>query len=431
MTVSPPLQVRTRRPPPRKRSHRGRWISLAVVVGVVVAAAAVVWAFSGASLATDRSALGRVDLQPFAGRLVSVDARAANGRVIPLTVLNGRITPRRRISPGERITLSVVVRRPGWAGWALGAERRETLTVKAPAAHVASRWVTVARDGHAQVRFDAPIDRVSLARATVVGRTVTLPTRTAAGAIEIAAAARPWETLGEPVRITWFPRASRPVVLAEPGPNARANPLAPIRLTFSKPVSRVLRGKEPTLVPPVPGRWTTPDDHTLLFQPGGNGAPFNSDLVVRFPSPVAVMSAHSAAHVTKSFRLTVAPASFLRLQQLLAQEGYLPVDWTPARAGAPLTMRRPARRGRRPACRALHLALPGHAARAAGAVEDRRAERDHARCRDDVPGRAPPRRRRDRRPEGVAHAARRRRRRQAPNRRLQLRLRAPEPCRSS
>ncbi len=339
MTVSPPLQIRTRRPPPRKRSHRGRWIALAVVVLVPVAAAAVVWAFSGASLAADRSALGRVELQPFAGRLVSVRALAANGRVIPLTVSHGRITPRRRIAPGERITLSVVVRRPGWASWALGAERRETLTVEAPTAHVADRWVTVTRDGHAQVRFDTPIDRVSLPRAAVAGRTVTLPTKTAAGAIEVAAAARPWETLGAPVRITWFPRANHPVVLAAPGPNARANPLAPIRLTFSKPVSRVLRGKEPTLVPSVPGRWTTPDDHTLLFQPGGNGAPFNSDLAVRFPSAVAVMGAHSAAHVTKSFHLTVAPASFLRLQQLLAQEGYLPLDWTPAAPGAPQTMR--------------------------------------------------------------------------------------------
>ena len=181
MTVSPPLQVRTRRPPPRKRSHRGRWISLAVVVGVVVAAAA--------------GRLGVLGRQPCNRPLRARPrrpaalcrparerrARAANGRVIPLTVLNGRITPRRRIAPGERITLSVVVRRPGWAGWALGAERRETLTVKAPAAHVANRWVTVARDGHAQVRFDTPIDRVSLARATVVGRTVTLPTRTGGG----------------------------------------------------------------------------------------------------------------------------------------------------------------------------------------------------------------------------------------------------------
>jgi len=305
---------------------------------VPAAAAAAVWALSGATLASDGSALGRVDLQPFAGRLVSVHARTADGRVIPLAVSDGRITPRRKVAPGERITLSVVVRRPGWASWALGDERHETLTVEAPAAHVTNRWVT-AGDGHAQVQFDMPVDRVSTGGATVAGRTVTLPARAAAGAASVAAAARPWETLGAPVRITWFPRSRRPVVLAAPGPNARLEPLAPLRLTFSKPVSRVLGGKEPTIVPSVPGHWATPDAHTLLFRPAGSGAPFNSNLTVRFPSPIAVMSAHRAAHTTKSFRLSVAPASFLRLQQLLAQEGYLPVDWAPRETEAPRTMR--------------------------------------------------------------------------------------------
>ena len=55
----------------------------------------------------------------------------------------------------------------------------------------------------------------------------------------VAAAARPWETFGVPVRVTWFPRADRPVVLASPGPHAATDPLGPIRLTFSEPVSRV------------------------------------------------------------------------------------------------------------------------------------------------------------------------------------------------
>jgi peptidoglycan hydrolase-like protein with peptidoglycan-binding domain len=36
----------------------------------------------------------------------------------------------------------------------------------------------------------------------------------------------------------------------------------------------------------------------------------------------------------------VAPASFLRLEQLLAQEGYLPLDWTPAGEAVEPTMRR-------------------------------------------------------------------------------------------
>jgi hypothetical protein len=102
----------------------------------------------------------------------------------------------------------------------------------------------------------------------------------------------------------------------------------------------VLAGKEPTLAPSVPGRWTKVDDHTLVFRPSGSGAPFNSDLAVRFPSTLVVAGAAGAdAHAATSLMLSVAPASFLRLQQLLAQAGYLPLDWTPAQADVQQTMR--------------------------------------------------------------------------------------------
>jgi hypothetical protein len=211
--------------------------------------------------------------------------------------------------------------------------------VETPVAKVENRWLTVPRGDRARLRFDIPVARVSLADAAVSGRTVTLPTKTAAGSMTIASAARPWERLGSPVRITWFPQSGHPVVLASPGPNTRTNPLAPIRLTFSVPVSRALNGKQPTLVPSVPGRWSVLDDHTLVFRPSGTGAPFDSKLAVRFPLPLLVAGANGEhAHVATSLGLSVGPASFLRLQQLLAQEGYLPLDWTPATGDVQRTM---------------------------------------------------------------------------------------------
>jgi len=307
---------------------------------LAAAGALFVWAYSGAKLVADPSALGRVELEPFAGSIAAVRARGADGRPIPLLVSHGRLVPRTKVTPGERISLSVVVRRPGWNSWALGATRHETLTVQAPIATAAARWVTVARGARAKVRYDTPVDRVSVAGAVVRGRMVTLPTRTAAGSLAVAAAAQPWETLGARVRITWFPRADRPVVLGSPGPNARTGPLSPIRLTFSEPISKALGGKRPTLVPALPGRWTAADDHTLVFRPSGTGAPFDSQLRVRFPSALVVAGAKgSDARVATSLRLSVAPASFLRLQQLLALEGYLPLDWTPAHPNPDETMR--------------------------------------------------------------------------------------------
>jgi peptidoglycan hydrolase-like protein with peptidoglycan-binding domain len=106
------------------------------------------------------------------------------------------------------------------------------------------------------------------------------------------------------------------------------------------PISRALGDQRPTLVPAVSGHWTTADDHTLLFAPSGAGAPFDSEVAVHFPSPFVVADPTGTdAHVATSLRLKIAPASFLRLQQLLAQEGYLPLDWTPAHADVPRTMR--------------------------------------------------------------------------------------------
>ncbi len=307
---------------------------------LLAAGAAVVWLLSGARLQTDSTALGRVDLQPFAGSLESVRARGADGRAIPLVVSHGRLTPRTRVASGERISISVVVRRPGWESWALGSERHETLTVQTPVANVADRWVDVARGGRAEVRFDSLVDRVSARGAEVSGRRVTVPTKTPAGSLLVRSAARPWERLGSPVRVTWFPQSDRPVVLASPGPKERAGPLSPIRLTFSAPVASVLGDAKPTVVPAVAGDWATTDSHTLVFSPSGSGAPFNSDLSVRFPKELLVTGATAAeADPTKTLRLSIAPASFLRLQQLLAQEGYLPVDWAPAGADVARTMR--------------------------------------------------------------------------------------------
>src|SRR5689334_18029343 len=113
-----------------------------------------VFFLSGATLAGDPSALARISLQPFAGSIVSVRAAGPDGRTIPLARRGGRLTPRKLLSAGERVSVTVVVRRPGWSSWALGAWRRETLTVEAPAAHVRARWLTVQRGARAQVRFD-------------------------------------------------------------------------------------------------------------------------------------------------------------------------------------------------------------------------------------------------------------------------------------
>ena len=126
-----------------KRSRHGVWIALGGLTLVTLAMAGAVFAFSNATLHGDRAALARIALQPFAGSIASVRASGPTGQRIPLTVEGDRLTPRRRLSPGELVAVSVVIRRPRWSSWALGRERRETLSIRTPTAHVLQRWLTV------------------------------------------------------------------------------------------------------------------------------------------------------------------------------------------------------------------------------------------------------------------------------------------------
>jgi L,D-transpeptidase catalytic domain/Putative peptidoglycan binding domain len=277
-----------------------------------------VFFLSGASLVEDGSALARVKTELFAGRIASVRAFEPDGTAIPLSVSHGHLTPRSQLAPGETVSVRVVVRRPGWSAWALGKERHERLTVQTPVAHVVDRWPSERR-----VRFDVPVSAVKIGtrRVSVMSTSVAIPSKKSSGAVNVAAAARPWEKLGPPVRVTWFPKSSRPVALADPAPGAQIDPLRPIRLTFSRSVASVLGGDHPRLSLRQQGRWVQTDSHTLVFRPTGDGAPFDADETVRFPKPVDVLGG-AAWHI--------APASFLRLQQLLAQELYLPLAWSPA-----------------------------------------------------------------------------------------------------
>ena len=149
-----------------------------------------------------------------------------------------------------------------------------------------------------------------------------------AGTIEVAASARPWEHLSAPLRVSWFPARPYAQLLAEPRPEGRLAPGGPLTLTFSQPVQDVLGAARPRLSPATPGRWRLLDAHTLAFQPSGLGFPFGEQ--VRLTLPVAVhLAGQPGATLTRTLRWQVPQGSTLRLQQLLAQLGYLPLSWKP------------------------------------------------------------------------------------------------------
>ncbi len=313
-------------------------------IGVLVLLAAfalVVFLWSGVSLTGDASALARVGVQPFGGSVEHVAAYGPDGRSIPMSIEGDRLTPLRRLKPGEQVSVDVVVRRPGWLSWALGRTRTERLTLTTPIAHVSERWMTVRPGSDVQVSFDQPVSTVvsssaGPSRPQTLSRpasTVSLGRQGATGSTEIAAAPRPWESVGAPTQVSWFPPARSPVMVALPAAGARIAPATKLYITFSKPVDEVLGSARPRISPSTPGHWYEANSHTLAFAPAGMGAPLGSHLVVQLPHPVSVTSgAGGALHTTSQIEWVVPPGSTVRLHQLLAQAGYLPLTWRPSGA---------------------------------------------------------------------------------------------------
>src|SRR5580693_7701953 len=91
----------------------------------------------------------------------------------------------------------------------------------------------------------------------------------------------------------------------------------------------------PTLSPPVAGAWAVLSPSLLEYQASGPLVPGASETITVPGGSGGVVGSqgqHLAQSVTTQF--TVAPGSTLRLQQLLAELGYLPLTFTPA---APVT----------------------------------------------------------------------------------------------
>jgi hypothetical protein len=119
--------------------------------------------------------------------------------------------------------------------------------------------------------------------------------------------------------------------VASPSPGARLSPATPLRLTFAEPVDQALGSARPTFSPSIAGRWTRPDSHTLKFTPSGLGAGFDAHEQLQLPRAVAITGPSGAAlRTTRQVEWATLPGSTLRLQQLLAGAGYLPVTWSPA-----------------------------------------------------------------------------------------------------
>jgi len=324
------------------------WVVTTVLVGVVLAVLAglALLAWPQARLGADNDALARVVLPGVAGRVVAVDVYSADGERVPVRLRQGRLWPLQKLSSGERLTVVLTARRPGWVGWLVGHSEKRTVTIETPNAHLLGHWLQVKAGAPIAVAFDMPVSLVSLGKARP--RQLTSPRAVvplglvangshSAGSIEVAAAARSWERLPAPVWVSWFPWQPYPQLLAEPRPGMALAPSGQLTLTFSDSVSRVLGTEQPRLSPATPGRWRLLDAHTLAFRPSGFG--FGLGTKVRIVLPRAVrLAARPGKTLTRTFSWQVPTGSTLRLHQLLAELGYLPLSWQPTASSAPTSL---------------------------------------------------------------------------------------------
>jgi peptidoglycan hydrolase-like protein with peptidoglycan-binding domain len=269
--------------------------------------------------------------------VTAVQVRDGRGRTVPVRLDAGAVVPTGLLDAGEPLSVTVTVRRPGWSAWLVGRSERRTFAVLTPQAPVAERWLEPRLGTGVRLRFDAPVSvvwlrghpRQRLARpAAAVPLGVVASGDNSAGAVQVAVAARPWERLSRPVRVSWFAARSPAQLLAEPRPGTAIGPTRTLTLTFARPVDEALGGRMPTLRPSSPGHWWRIDPHTLVFKPSGFGFGLGGTVDVRLPRPAKLVSG-GVLEPQRVLRWRVRPGSTLRLQQLLAQAGYLPVAWHP------------------------------------------------------------------------------------------------------
>ena len=68
------------------------------------------------------------------------------------------------------------------------------------------------------------------------------------GVLTVSAAARPWEKLPPPVKVSWFPSGKRLQAVVKPAPGTVIEPSTPIQVTFSEPGAAVPGRVRPTIV---------------------------------------------------------------------------------------------------------------------------------------------------------------------------------------
>jgi hypothetical protein len=325
------MRVRASTPPARRRRTLPAWGR--VVLGSLVIVAAGWTVRPAASLAASHSGLIRVHPGLF--------TRVARARVItpagaiPVTDRQGTLWPLRPLRPGRPVELQITLESPV-PGWPAMTQEVRVTPPAAPALARRREEIAVGRPVSVPLRSPAAGVRTGHLLATrlngtqwqLAPRPSTPATR---GRLRIWTRARRYEAWARAGTITW-----------------RTPGFLTLTAGPSSPTGLLIHFSAPVRVPSHP-RWVLSDPGGAWLQVGSNGARFipsvplwpgqSVSLTIR-GGPVGVRSL-AGSWVQNTVRLvwTVPQGSVTRAQELLAELGYLPLTWTPARGSGPLTLR--------------------------------------------------------------------------------------------
>lgn len=332
-TTTEPSPEAPRRWPKRLLVGGVMFLLLAAVAAFIVSA----FALSGASIEEDSSSFGKVSADTFGGSVESVKATAVkSGDEVPVKMQGDRIVPTAKLNPGEEVAVEVKVKRPSAVGWLAGSEKTLTKTITAPTAKLEAHWLTVKEGKNPRLHFSRPVSQIVYGtegemqhrRFAKPRDSVTLGEQASSGQLLVAWAPEPWEHPGKAKAVTWFPATGSPIVAASPSAGTTISASTPLELTFSKPVKKILGSEDPKLSPEVDGKWSRPNAHTLKFVPAGFGVPLATDLKVELPEKYGVVQSDGSTAEAAEVAWEVPAGSEARLQQMLAELGYLPYKFT-------------------------------------------------------------------------------------------------------
>jgi L,D-transpeptidase catalytic domain/Bacterial Ig-like domain len=329
-------------------SWKARLAAGAALFGAAALAVGAAWMFGRPSVSVSLSggALIQVDIGGIGTQLTGVEATAA-GKPLALEHGAGGLVPVVKLAQGEAVEVTGEVHTPSWISWLVGSHASTTATLRTPRAAPSDPVAFTSAPGAVKIEFDYPVSivryalptgRSQVTRLRQPSRTayVRVPAKTTAGSLLVSAAPLSWEAL--PARqstVTWFATsdAGGRLAVADPAPGSTtAAPNSPVSLTFAEPVSKVLGSTRPRLSPTVKGNWSEPNANTLVFTPSGLGFGPRTTVTVTFDRPLSVVGGAGAAVASASntYSFTTTPGSMLRLEQILAQLHYLPLEFVRA-----------------------------------------------------------------------------------------------------